>query len=199
MEQGLPRSARGRARRAAILDAAGLLVGRRGYDGVTLRDIATAAGTTHPLLLHYFRTKDELLLAVVDTWRERAEDLGFGRDDDLDTVPERVVRLAEQNAATPGYIALFTTLSSAASAPDHPLHDHFTERYRTVLEGLRRYFRHAEATGGLVPGVDPDAAAQSIVALQDGAQVQWLYAPDEVDVPGLLRGAFGRLLVDQPG
>ncbi len=113
-------------------------------------------------------------------------------------MPERVVRLAEQNAATPGYIALFTTLSSAASAHEHPLHDHFAERYRTVLEGLRRYFRHAQATGALLPGVDPDAAAQSIVALQDGAQVQWLYAPDEVDVPGLLRGAFGRLVRGSP-
>jgi AcrR family transcriptional regulator len=52
--------------RTAILDAALRLFADRGYDTVSLRDIATGAGVTHGLIRHHFGAKEQVWQAVVD-------------------------------------------------------------------------------------------------------------------------------------
>jgi TetR/AcrR family transcriptional regulator len=54
-----------RRTRGAILDAALALFAARGFDGVSLRDIADAAGTTHGLVRHHFGAKQDVWRAVV--------------------------------------------------------------------------------------------------------------------------------------
>ena len=39
---------------------------QRGVDGTTIADIATATGTAHGLVYHYFASKNDLLLAVLE-------------------------------------------------------------------------------------------------------------------------------------
>ena len=50
--------------RAAILDAAGRLFGEVGYDEVTMRRIAAAAGCSHTAIYRYFPDKEALLEAL---------------------------------------------------------------------------------------------------------------------------------------
>ena len=38
----------------------------RGYRGTTIADIAAATGSAHGLVYHYFRSKDELLAAILE-------------------------------------------------------------------------------------------------------------------------------------
>jgi AcrR family transcriptional regulator len=45
----------------------------RGYDGATIRGIATAAGVDPALVHHYFGSKDKLFLAAVDAPADPAE------------------------------------------------------------------------------------------------------------------------------
>lgn len=47
--------------RQAILSAAGELFAERGYDGVTMREIARAAGCSHTAIYLYFKDKEALL------------------------------------------------------------------------------------------------------------------------------------------
>lgn len=47
--------------RAALLDAALLCFAERGYEGTSIRDIATRAGLSLGLLYHYFPSKEALL------------------------------------------------------------------------------------------------------------------------------------------
>jgi TetR/AcrR family transcriptional regulator len=49
-----------------MLEAALRIFAMRGFDGVSLRDIAEEAGTTHGLIRHYFGTKERLWQAAVD-------------------------------------------------------------------------------------------------------------------------------------
>lgn len=63
-------------RRAQILAAATTLFGRRGLDGMPLREVAAACGVTEAALYRHFRSKDELGEAVVASLHER---LGIGR------------------------------------------------------------------------------------------------------------------------
>ena len=53
-------------RRAELLDVALRLFAEKGFASTTIADIAAASGTAHGLVYHYFRSKDELLVAVLE-------------------------------------------------------------------------------------------------------------------------------------
>jgi AcrR family transcriptional regulator len=55
-------------RRAELVDTALRLFAERGFRGTTIADIAAATGTAHGLVYHYFRSKDELLAAVLERY-----------------------------------------------------------------------------------------------------------------------------------
>jgi AcrR family transcriptional regulator len=55
-------------RRAELVDVALRLFAERGFRGTTIADIATATGTAHGLVYHYFRSKDELLEAILERY-----------------------------------------------------------------------------------------------------------------------------------
>ncbi len=53
-------------RRGELLDVALRLFAEKGFASTTIADISAASGTAHGLVYHYFRSKDELLLAVLE-------------------------------------------------------------------------------------------------------------------------------------
>lgn len=53
-------------RRENILTAARELIAERGYEGVTMRDLATASGVAPKTLYHQFESKEKLLRAAVE-------------------------------------------------------------------------------------------------------------------------------------
>jgi AcrR family transcriptional regulator len=66
-----PQSARARQadqRRSELIEAALRLFAERGFRATTIAHIATATGTAHGLVYHYFGSKDELLEAVLDRY-----------------------------------------------------------------------------------------------------------------------------------
>ena len=52
-------------RRSELIEAALRLFAERGFRATTIADIASATGTAHGLVYHYFGSKDELLAAVL--------------------------------------------------------------------------------------------------------------------------------------
>jgi AcrR family transcriptional regulator len=62
----LPEGARGNVTRARILEAAGELFTTKGYEKVSLREVAEAVGITKAALYYYFPTKDKLFEALVE-------------------------------------------------------------------------------------------------------------------------------------
>ena len=63
-------------RRDQILDAANALFAERGYDEVTIEDVARSAGVARGLVHHYFGGRKEVYLALL-------ERLGAGREEQL--------------------------------------------------------------------------------------------------------------------
>ena len=57
-------------RREQIFAVAREAFGERGYDGVTLDEIAAAAGVTKPVIYRHFGSKDDLYLALLERHRE---------------------------------------------------------------------------------------------------------------------------------
>ncbi len=65
-DEGL-RERKKRARRAALVEAAQVLVLERGFDAVTVEDVADAAGVSARTFHNYFESKDEAVLGLPDT------------------------------------------------------------------------------------------------------------------------------------
>jgi AcrR family transcriptional regulator len=183
MTLDVPRGyAKGRAKRQQIVEEATALFGEVGYRSASLREIATRCGMSHPGLLHHFPSKEHLLRAVlehrdaVDAERYTLVD-GSGTDR-----LGRFVDLVAHNADVPGLVELFATLAAEASAPDHPAHAYFVERYERTRGSLTGVFRAVAAEGRLAPGTDPAHLAVTTVAVTDGLQVQWLLDRGSVDM-----------------
>ncbi|ARF74321.1 TetR family transcriptional regulator [Kitasatospora albolonga] len=179
--------AKGRARRTEILDQAMALFGEAGYRGASLRTIATRCGISHPGLLHHFPTKEALLLAVLQR-RDDVDDewLALGVTRGVDHL-RRLTDLAELNAKRRGIVELFSVVAAEATSPDHPAHAYFETRYRTSVANTERAYLQARDDGALRPGTDPATAAQQLIALMDGLQIQWLISDCTTDMAEVLR------------
>jgi len=166
--------AKGRAKRAEIIEHATALFGTAGYRGSSLRDIAAGCGISHPGLLHHFPTKEALLTAVLEH-RDELDLQQFFRPSagGVDAL-RRVVALVAHNETRRGIVELFAVLSAEATAADHPAHEYFVVRYRRTLAAMTAAYRQAGEDGALRDGVEPATAARELVAVMDGLQLQWL-------------------------
>jgi AcrR family transcriptional regulator len=80
-DTAVPRRKRSRkATEEAILRAAERVFSRRGFDGVTVRDVADCAGVTHALVHRYFGTKIDLYKAVLARNENVIRDAATGVD-----------------------------------------------------------------------------------------------------------------------
>ncbi|GII05611.1 TetR/AcrR family transcriptional regulator [Planobispora takensis] len=160
-------------RREEILKAATELIAASGFKGVTLEAFAEACGMTKAGLLHHFRSRDDLLIAVL----ERRDEL------DLTTVVDtlepvsgpaasRIVmtRFVRRNLGQRSLVQLYTVLAAEAVDPAHPAHDYF----RTRLREGRAMLEHSLLSWH----PRPDLAAVELLAFLDGLQLNWLRDPD---------------------
>lgn len=194
------RALRGDATRELVLDTALQLFAEQGYRATSVRDIAARCGMTHPGLLYHFPSKVALLMAAL----QRRDDVdcvdGENRDLAFNQLEARAVLChlvngAKNNASKRGLVELFANLSVEASAPDHPAHDYFVERYAALKATVTRAFADLDREGALRQGVVPSVAASQVVAAMDGLQIQWLLDPD-TDMAGVLERYINALLID---
>jgi AcrR family transcriptional regulator len=101
--------------REAILDAARRLFATGGYDGTTIRGIATSAGVDPALVHHFFGSKDELFLTVLQVPETVMSQVpALVGDGDLDGAGERLARFYLGLFERPDTrAAILTTLRSA--------------------------------------------------------------------------------------
>jgi len=84
-----------RRRRQQILEAAVEVIVERGVCGTRIADVAKRGGTSAPLVLYYFESKDRLLTEALAFAEDRFYLVIFSELTDLDTASERLVRLIE--------------------------------------------------------------------------------------------------------
>lgn len=132
----------GEARREQLLDVALELLGSRGYDATSTRDIALAAGVTDGLIYKYFETKDDLLAAAIDRAAEqlRSELLELPwQATPRETVSLLIIDAANLMRARTGLIDLLWTVGQRSpSGMDHVhrLRRHGYQRVAHVLGEL---------------------------------------------------------------
>lgn len=168
-------------RQADILERASEAFSRSGFQGASLREIASAVGLTLPGVMHHFPTKDSLLTAVL-----QAKDAAFAhRYVDIDedrSVVERIRQVVQDNAGNAGLVRLFAKLTAEALTDDHPAHQYFASRYEQVRSIFAMGVEQAQARGEMRSDLDPEITGQMLTALMDGIQLQWLMDESEVDM-----------------
>ncbi|KZX55927.1 hypothetical protein A3709_05915 [Halioglobus sp. HI00S01] len=154
MDNTLRNSARQRLeqREADILAAATRLFAEQGFHGTSTRKIAAAAGVSEGTLFHYFRTKNILLLAILDSFysaligaaREGVEHVMETRERLLFLARNHLDALMDQQAMMMRLIQVYLSIDPSyylddKSAPLHELNTRYLKIFDAVVrEGMER-------------------------------------------------------------
>lgn len=168
-------------RREEILRAAATTFGQKGYRTGSLADVAEQVGMTHAGVLHHFKSKEQLLTAVLDfrDAEQVAELEGQHIPGGLELF-RHLLHTAQLNAERPGMVQTYAVITGESVTDDHPARGWTTNRFAVLRD---------EVTDAFVawhPEVDREVAYQAaaaILGVMDGVQIQWLLDPDTVDLP----------------
>jgi AcrR family transcriptional regulator len=173
---------RGRSQRDRVLRAAMESFSALGFRGASLDAIAASVGMTRQGLLHYFPSKVQLLLGVLDLRHEDDSERVHRMFEHSHGLADALVALARHNQARPELIRLFTVLAAESVDVDHPGHDRFVGRYRVVRRRIAERVVIEQESGRLTTAVSPQSLATLLIAVMDGLQLQHLLDPGEVDM-----------------
>ncbi|MBW3078104.1 TetR/AcrR family transcriptional regulator [Bifidobacterium simiiventris] len=170
-------------RRREILDAAVRLISERGYNGISLQDVADEVGVTKQGVLRYIGSKDNLLAMVyrdnynatgnVEEFMESG--LPGSAPDDL-RFPAYLRFLVRYNSGRRMLVQLFSVLQVESFNPDHPLHAEFAGR----ADGMWEYYsafdwRIPPRIGSWDEHMRP--VVRRAMETMDGVQLRWLREP----------------------
>ena len=170
----------------------------RGYHNASLAEIADRVGLTQAGVLHYFASKANLLTGVLDL-RDASDldDLGSARPRGLAFL-RHLVETTRRNASREGIVRLYAVLSAESVTDGHPARGYFQDRYEGLRRMLTDALEEAHDLGELSAEVDRETVATAVIAVMDGLQVQWLLAPETVDMAAAteatIRALIGREL-----
>jgi AcrR family transcriptional regulator len=166
-------------RRAQIVEAALDLLAERGYQGTSLGAIARRVGLSQPGLLHYFGSKDDLLMEALTEWERSNERRLRAVLGETFTFSEHLRHLVALHEENPKLVRTFMLLATGSLATHHPTQAYFRRRYRAVRRRVAE--RLADELGtALAPRVSPEQGSMLVIAFLDGLELQWLLDPEEV-------------------
>lgn len=147
----------------AILDAVEQLLGHRGYEAMTMEQIAAEAGVSKPTIYLRYGSKRELVLAMIDRLQPPLPTTSTGSTvDDLEALIDMQRGWIDQHGSR---IVAAVLLEET----DHPeLMDRFHER---VVEPLRVAFRLVLRTGIDRGELRPGADREEVIDALTGAYV----------------------------
>lgn len=178
--------AKGKVKRAEILDVALEVIDREGYTAATVKELADAVGLSQNGLLHYFGSKDALFAEIV---RHRDHAVAVEVDADhqdfaVDFV-DRILRAVDDEAASPGVTQLSLRVAGEATDPEHVAHEFMRQRYEGSRFVMQDVVTRLRDEGRIPSQVDPEAVANLVFAAWDGLRLQWMY-DRSIDIRGRL-------------
>jgi AcrR family transcriptional regulator len=160
-------------RREQLLNAGVALLAGRPHQDLSIEEVAEAAGVSKGLLYHYFPTKKDFLLAVIDRGQaELAErlqpDSSLPPEQQLFSSIDAFLDYVEENAG-----AYLTVFKVGAEDPDitRALEVGRRETLAIVLGGLREWDGSPVSTE---PSAALETATQGWLFFVEGAVLRWL-------------------------
>jgi AcrR family transcriptional regulator len=177
--QKVPRAVRERE----MLRAAGRMFAERGYNAVSMEEVAQAAGVTKPMVYAYFESKEGLFLACVEAAAAQL----------VETLEEATPpSLSPEVRFWRGLMAVFTFIEEHRQAwavlyPHGPQSGgQFASGAAAANEEMVRLLRRLIYDASVAQGIDAEVAAETtpaiahaVVGAVEGLAVWWLRHPEE--------------------
>ena len=166
--------------RTRIVETAAELFYRRGYGVVGVQDVCAAAGVSKSSLYHFFPTKEDIALAVLDRrwegFRAMTEPLaaqGLPPLQRLAAVLEGMHQISRQTHEAWGAVrgCPFGSLGSELSDAAPAVRDRVARVFDDMGAMFEAWLREAQGQGALAPGADSAAMAQDLVAAVQASSV----------------------------
>jgi TetR/AcrR family transcriptional repressor of uid operon len=167
------------ARQRQILEAAAACFGRRGFHQATMHDICSEVGLSPGSVYRYFRSKEELIAALVEV--DRAKHIA--RIEAVRHQPDiyaALQTLADQTLDTlndPEMSVLHAEIG--AEVHRNPSVKELVRNTNTaILDSLAETLRLAQERGAIDPTLEPRATAELLVAVVDGLGIRKSLFPE---------------------
>lgn len=185
--------------RAAILEAAGSLIERLGYDATTMRDIADAAGVSHQTLYNYFPTKAQVVQGLLIADRARVVDRlnrTIASEIDLMKQLDIVVKFAFDIIGKHPR-PLWRQVISLFFGQSNTFFGLLSGSYDAAQARLTALFDAAQRRGALRKDVDVRVLSETVYAIVDFAILQYIVEEktSKAAIQGRVRAQL-RLLLD---
>jgi AcrR family transcriptional regulator len=178
--------------RERLLDAAAALFAEQGIDGASIDAIAEAADRTSGSIYAHFGSKDGLLTALLDTWKNEMADLILAEFLAAETFDARLGVLWSSVANPPPEQARWFRLEHELwlyATRDEEARERLARRYRGAWLAIAGAVRQWTAAGDADPPVPERSVGPLVIALLIGLEMQHRIDPqavsDDVAVAGL--------------
>src|SRR3712207_662524 len=166
-------------RKQQILMAAEVCFARRGFHGATMPEICAEAKLSPGTVYRYFRSKDDLIEALVE--QDRAESLeliaAIGRAGEILAAISGAID--EALAAVPDPAAAAVYLEIGAEAARNPRVATIVRRHdESVTGALAELLRRGQERGEISPMIEPRLTAELISAMIDGVITRKALVPE---------------------
>lgn len=177
------RKSKANVRRQEILSHFYEVIIEEGFEGASIAKIANRMEVNPSLLIHYFSTKDAMVLGLIDyiisTYSSHLlpdfsmeADPAIRWEDVLDVISHIQWDLIMNN------VVFYSCYTLGMRSPE--VRERFVELYESVRKSLSREIRHA-TEHGVIQVKDPDKAAKLIISLFEGANFYQHVDPDKPD------------------
>lgn len=136
-----PQQEESKNRKDQILEAAAGLFAESGYYKTTTADVARAVGVTQPYVFHFFKSKEQLYLAVLEQASARILHAFSTAEAPPDQLPEAMGRAFAELLATHRNEILLVMMSFAT--PEKAVREHCQKEFEAVYERVKSRFEQA--------------------------------------------------------
>lgn len=164
----IPRKGDDQSVKKALLASGIKLFAEKGYASTAVREIVSLAGVTKPVLYYYFRNKEGLFRAILDSAVEKQGELLAEALSMSGTVLERITflyrRVSQELADNRD---LFRMIHNLIFGPPQGVPPYDIEVYHgRMLSAVETIYREGVKKGEVMP-VDPHEAAMLVLGLTD--------------------------------
>lgn len=164
--------------RSKIIEAALQEFGEHGYDGASTNQICQAAGISKGLLYHYFKSKENLFLAVCSKCVEDLE-ADFAKDPmkngnvDINALSRFYRRQANFFSSHPNH---YRILSYILGNPCEPVESYISEKRKEYKDEASIALRLFLSRSAIRPGVDKEMALELTLEIIDSILSKYIHA-----------------------
>jgi len=171
-------------RRGELLAAARDLFAAKGYEKTNVSDFAARAGVSQGTVYWYFKSKDELLMAVFEDWLAGLSQdyaaivAGPGRAEDH---LRHYAKAAARRMITCETLLPIETEFWALIFRHDAIRQRFHDLFHLMRADIVALLRDGMKSGELRSDINPEHLAAIAIAVYDGLILQWAAEPQSVD------------------